>query len=113
MSWRCTLENVQCASSASSISSARRSNVSSRLRCRPWKFSSTSASWLAAACRIEIEDALDDMVGARLVGRIEVARFGRRLERTHDDARGIRPQIERLPIEESGLRQGALVFAFA
>ena len=53
--------------------------------------------------RIEIENALDDMVGARLVGRVEIARLGRRLERTHDHARGIRPQIERPPIDKSGL----------
>ena len=63
--------------------------------------------------RIEIENALDNMVGAGLVGRVEIARFGRRLERTHDHARGIRPQIERPPIDKSGLQQGALVFAFA
>ena len=53
--------------------------------------------------RIEIENALDDMVGARLVGRVEIARFGRRLERTHDHARGIGPQIKRPPIDKSGL----------
>src|SRR5260221_8443301 len=46
---RWTLEKLLCAASACSISSARDSNVSSRLRCRPWKFSSTSASWLATA----------------------------------------------------------------
>src|SRR5882757_3171355 len=39
--------------------------------------------------RIKLENALDDMVGARLVGRVEIARFGRRLERAHDDARGV------------------------
>ena len=48
--------------------------------------------------RIELENALDDMVGARLVGGVEIARFGRRLERAHDDARGVGAQIERLPI---------------
>ena len=58
--------------------------------------------------RIEIENALDNMVGARLVGRVEIARFGRRLERTHDHARGIRPQIERPPIDKSGLQQDVL-----
>src|SRR5207244_6166854 len=29
--------------------------------------------------RLEIENALDDMVGTRLVGRVELARIGRRL----------------------------------
>ena len=53
--------------------------------------------------RLEIENALDDMVGTRLVGRVEIARLGRRLERTHDHAPGIGPQIERPPIDKSGL----------
>ena len=52
---------------------------------------------------IECENPLDDMVGAGLVGRVEIARFGRRLERTHDHPRGIRTQIERLPVQEGGL----------
>ncbi len=49
------------------------------------------------------ENPLDDMVGAGLVGRVEIARFGRRLERTHDHPRGIWTQIERLPVQESRL----------
>ena len=57
---------------------------------------------------VERENAFDDMVGACLVGRVEVARFGRRLERAHDHARGIGAQIERLPIQERGLQQGVL-----
>ena len=57
---------------------------------------------------IECENPVDDMVGARLVGRIEIARFGRRLERAHDHPRGVGTQIERLPVQEGGLRQGAL-----
>ena len=58
--------------------------------------------------RIERENAVDDMVGARLVGGVEIARFGRRLERAYDHPRRIGAQIERLPVQESGLRQGAL-----
>ena len=58
--------------------------------------------------RIERKHPVDDMIGAGLVGRVEIARLGRRLERPHDDPRRIRPQIERLPVQESGLRQGAL-----
>ena len=34
--------------------------------------------------RVERQHAIDDVVGAGLVGGIEVARFGRRLEGTHD-----------------------------
>ena len=54
------------------------------------------------------QDAVDDMVGARLVGGVEIARFGRRFERAHDDARRIGAQIESLPVQKCGLRQGAL-----
>ena len=58
--------------------------------------------------RIELENPLDDMVGASLVGRVQIARFGCRLERTHDHARGLGTQIECLPVQKSRLRQGAL-----
>ena len=58
--------------------------------------------------RVERENALDDMVGACLVGRVEIARFGRRLERAHDHSRGVGTQIERLPMQETGVRQGVL-----
>jgi hypothetical protein len=57
---------------------------------------------------IERENPIDDMIGAGLVSRVEIARFSRRLERAHDDARWIRPQVQRLPMEKSGLQQGAL-----
>ena len=53
--------------------------------------------------RIERQDPVDDMVGARLVGGVEVARLGRRLERAHDHARRIGAQIESLPVQERGL----------
>ena len=58
--------------------------------------------------RIERENTFDDMVGAGLVGRVEIARFGRRLERAYDHARGVGTQIERLPMQEGGLRQDVL-----
>ena len=58
--------------------------------------------------RIKRENALDDMVGARLVGRIEVARLCRRFERADDDACGVGTQIECLSIEKSGEQQRAL-----
>jgi hypothetical protein len=53
--------------------------------------------------RIELENTLDNMVGTRLVGGVEIARFGRRLERADDHARGVGTQVKRLPIEKSGL----------
>ena len=43
------------------------------------------------------------MIGARLVGWIEIARLGRRLERAHDHPRGIGTQIERLTVQEAWL----------
>ena len=52
---------------------------------------------------IECENPVDDMVGAGLVGWIEIARFSRRLERAHDHARGVGTQIKRLPVQEGGL----------
>ena len=52
---------------------------------------------------IQRQNPVDDMVGARLVGRVEIARFGRRLERAHDDPRRVGAQIERLPVQEGGL----------
>jgi hypothetical protein len=52
---------------------------------------------------IERENPIDDMIGAGLVGRVEIAGFGRRLEWTHDHARGVWTQIERLPVQEGGL----------
>ena len=48
--------------------------------------------------RIEPDDPVDDMVGARLVRRIEVARLDRRFERAHDDPSRIRAQIQRLSV---------------
>src|ERR1700684_813841 len=49
------------------------------------------------------ENAFDDMVGACLVGRDEVARLGRRLERPDNAPCGVWMQIERLPVQEGGL----------
>src|SRR5579859_2541223 len=58
--------------------------------------------------RVEIENALHDMVGPRLVGRVEVSRFGRRLERAYDDACRVGAEMERLPIQECGVQRCAL-----
>ena len=59
---------------------------------------------LRCGFRIEAENPVDDMIGAGLVGAIEVSRFGRGLEGADDDARRIGAQIERLAIEEHRLR---------
>ncbi len=57
---------------------------------------------------VERENPVDDMVGPRLVGRVEIARFRRRLERAHDHPRRVGTQIKRLTVEEGGSRrQGA------
>src|SRR5580693_5839846 len=58
--------------------------------------------------RIERDNPVDDMVCAHLVGRVQNARFGRRLERPHDHPRGIGAQGKRLPFQGGGLRQGVL-----
>ena len=52
---------------------------------------------------VEGENPVDDMICTRLVGRVEIAGFSRRLERTHDHPRGIGTQIKRLPVQEGGL----------
>src|SRR5271168_1943934 len=48
---------------------------------------------------IERQDAVDDVVRPGLVGGVEVARFGRRLEGTHDHSSRIRAQIKILPVQ--------------
>src|SRR5258705_7915289 len=57
---------------------------------------------------IEGEYPVDDMICACLVGRVEITWFSRRLERAHDHPRGVGTQMERLPVQEGGLQQGAL-----
>ena len=54
---------------------------------------------------IELENPVDDMVRPGFIGRIEVPRLSRRLERPDDDSGWIRTQIEGLAVEESGLGQ--------
>ncbi|WP_370124110.1 hypothetical protein [Bradyrhizobium sp. USDA 329] len=52
---------------------------------------------------VECENSLNDMIGAHLVGRVEIARLRRRLEWPHDDPRGVGAQMKRLPIQEGCL----------
>ncbi len=52
---------------------------------------------------IECENPVDDMICACLVGRVEIARLCRRLERAHNHPRRVRAQIERLPVQEGSL----------
>jgi hypothetical protein len=49
---------------------------------------------------IKSQDPVDDMVRPGLVGRIEIARFGRWLERPHDHSGGVGAQIQGLTIQE-------------
>ena len=48
---------------------------------------------------IERQDAIDDVIRACLIGGVEIAGFGRRLERPDDHSRRIRAQIKILPIQ--------------
>ena len=54
---------------------------------------------------IELQDSVNDVVGARLICRVQVSRFDRRLERSDDDSGWIRAQVESLAIQELRLRQ--------
>lgn len=58
--------------------------------------------------RIEGENPIDDMICAHLVGRIQVAGFGRRLERPHDDSRWIGAQVQPLPVQKRSVWHGVL-----
>jgi len=55
--------------------------------------------------RLEPQDPADDMIGSRLVGRVEVPGLDRWFEGPHDDPGGVRTQIQSLPVQEHGLRQ--------
>ena len=56
--------------------------------------------------RSERQHAINDMVRARLVGGVEIARFGRRSERAHDHSRRVGTQIKGLPVQERGFWHG-------
>src|SRR6185295_16947751 len=58
--------------------------------------------------RFEREHPLDDSVGPRLVGRVEIARLGGGLERADDYARRVGTQVEGLTIQERVGCQSAL-----
>lgn len=51
---------------------------------------------------IKRQDAIDDVIGTRLVGGVEVPRFCRRLERSDDHSCRIRAQIQTLPVKWVG-----------
>ena len=42
---------------------------------------------------LEPKNSADDMIGSRLVGRVEISGFSRRLEGSDDDSRGIWSQV--------------------
>jgi hypothetical protein len=58
--------------------------------------------------RTERENPVDDMICPHLVGRVQVAGFGCRLEWPHDDSRWIGAQMKPLPVQERSLRHGIL-----
>ena len=51
----------------------------------------------------EAKNPVDDMVGPGLIRRVEVSRFGRRLERSDDDPGRIGAQMQDLTVQELGL----------
>jgi len=52
---------------------------------------------------VEGKNPVDNVIGAHLVGGVEIAGFSRRLERAHNNPRRIGPEIKRLPVQEGGL----------
>lgn len=59
------------------------------------------------ARRIQCHDAIHDVVRTRLVRRIEIARLGRWLEWSHNDARRIWAQVKCLSVQKGVLCQGS------
>jgi hypothetical protein len=53
--------------------------------------------------RTKRENPVDDMICPHLVGRVQVAGFGCRLEWPHDDSRWIGAQMKPLPVQERSL----------
>ena len=60
---------------------------------------------LFSAIGVEAQYSTDDVIGARLVGGLEIPGLRRWLERPHHDPGRVRPQIQGLSIQEHGLRQ--------
>ena len=60
---------------------------------------------LIGSVLIEPQHSADDMIGARLVGRVEIPGLDRRLERPHEDPGRIGAQMQSLSVQEHGLRQ--------
>ena len=63
------------------------------------------AQLLRGSFGIEPKHPVDDMIGADLVRRVEIARLSRRFEGPDDDPGRIRAQIEALAVQEFGLGQ--------
>ena len=60
---------------------------------------------------IELKHPVNDMVGANLVSRVEIARLSRRLEGPDDDPGRVWAQIKALAIDEFGLGQRCSLWA--
>ena len=68
---------------------------------------------LRGSLGIEPKHPVDDMIGAELVRRIEIARLSRRFEGPDDDPGRIGAKIEALAVQESGLGQRCSLGAIA
>lgn len=53
---------------------------------------------LCGGCGVEPKNPVDDMIGPKLIGRVEVSGLSRRLEGPDDDPGRIRAQIQTLAI---------------
>ena len=57
---------------------------------------------LLGGARLKFEHPADNMIGPRLVGRIEIPGLGGGLEGPHHYSSGVRTQMQRLPVQEYG-----------
>ncbi len=53
--------------------------------------------------RIERQHPFDHVIGAGVVGNVEIARLGRWFEAANEDSCGIRTQVESLAVQERDL----------
>lgn len=63
------------------------------------------------SCRVQRQNAIDDVVCARPIRGVEVARFGGRFKRAHHNAFRVGVQMKCLSVEERILCQGASIVA--
>ena len=86
--------NTVCDAKASSMSSARASNDRQQVAVTTLEILEDIGQLAGCRLRIQPQDTVDDMIRPCLVGWVEIAWFGRRLEWAHDHPGRIRAQIE-------------------